>query len=126
VVSYFVDERRWSRKKSVWAVGLATFVIGLPSALSQGAVEKLSAFSIFGQTDFLSLMDFIWGNISLALGALLLSVFVGWVWGAASAGIEFRRGSFMGETAVKVWSVFIQYVCPVVIFIVLLNVFGVF
>jgi NSS family neurotransmitter:Na+ symporter len=126
VVSYFVDERRWSRKKSVWLVGFATFLIGLPSALSQGAIEKLSSFSILGQTDFLSLMDFIWGNISLALGALLLSVFVGWVWSAAKAGIEFRTGSMMGETAIRVWSVFIQYICPVVIFIVLLNVFGVF
>ena len=128
VVSWGVDEKKWSRKKSVWTIGAITFVVGLPSALSQGAVPALGGegFSILGQSDFLSLMDFLWGNISLALGALLLSIFVGWVWGRTGAGAEFREGSDISDEAVSFWWIFIRYVCPVVIFIVLLNIFGVF
>jgi NSS family neurotransmitter:Na+ symporter len=126
VVSYCVDERRWSRRKSVWTVAAITFVIGVPSALSQGAVDALSNMSVFGKTSFLGLMDFIWGNISLALGALLLSVFVGWVWGPKEAGGEIRTGSGMSDQAVRFWAFFLRYICPVVIFIVLLNVFEVF
>jgi neurotransmitter:Na+ symporter, NSS family len=133
VVSYFVDEKRWQRRTTVWVVGGVAFVLGLPSALSQGAVGALSDLTpifgedgFFGQRDFLSFMDFIWGNISLAVGALLLSIFVGWIWGVGPAGEEMRQGGRLGATGLRVWSFMIRYVCPVVVFIVLLNIFGLF
>ena len=133
VVSYFVDEKQWSRPKSVWIVGGLTFLIGLPSALSQGISPTLSDMSwlvgadgFLGQTDFLSLMDAVWGNFSLAFGALLISIFVGWVWGTKNAVAEIREGSNLSDRGQRVWGFFIKYICPVVIFIVLLNVFGVF
>jgi NSS family neurotransmitter:Na+ symporter len=123
VVAYFVDERRWSRKKSVWVVGGITFLIGIPSALSAGAVDGLTNMTFFGQESFLGIMDYFWGNISLAIGALLLSIFIGWVWGPKQAGAEFREGSEMSSGAVKTWAIFIRYICPVVIFIVLVSLF---
>jgi len=126
VVAYFVDERLWSRKRAVWLIGAVTFVVGLPSVLSQGAVGWLSDMSLYGNTSFLYIMDFVWGNISLAVGALLLSIFIGWVWGVDAAGAELREGSDMGSGTARVWGFFIRWICPVVIFIVLLNVFGVF
>lgn len=129
VVSYVVDEHRWSRRKSVWTVAALTFVVGLPSALSQGTIPALGGgkFSILGQTDFLSLMDYLWGNISLALGALLLSIFVGWVWGRRGPESELRMGAgTTSDTLIHLWWIFLRYVCPVVIFVVLLNIFGVF
>ncbi len=128
VVSYTVDEKKWSRRKSVWTVAAVCFLIGLPSALSQGAVPALGGegFSFLGKSDFLSVMDFLWGNISLALGALLLSVFVGWVWGRRGAAAELKQGSDISEGSISFWWAFVRYVCPVVIFIVLLNIFGVF
>lgn len=128
VVAYFVDEKNWPRKRSVWIVGSITFLIGLPAALSAGAVERLSNMSwlvgedgFLGQTDFLSIMDAIWGNISLAFGALLISIFVGWVWGPERAGAEIREGSNFSATGQKIWAFFLKYVCPIFIFIVLLN-----
>jgi len=118
VVAYFVDETTWSRTKSVWIVGGFTFAAGLPSALSQGGSTFLSEqVHLFGQTGFLSIMDYIWGNISLALGALLISIFVGWVWGTGQAIDELQKGAdgtFTGLSA-SVWSAFLKYVCPVVI-----------
>ena len=126
VVSYFIDERRWSRTRSVVLVGAFTFVVGLPSVLSQGAVEGLSRWNVLGNTSFLYVMDFFWGNVSLAVGALLLSIFVGWIWGSGDAEGELRQGSRLGEGVVKLWGFFVRWVCPLVIFIVLLNLFGVF
>ncbi len=128
VVCWAVDEKRWSRAKAVWWIGGITFLVGIPAALSQGAVPALGGegFSVLGQTDFLSLMDFIWGNISLALGALLLSIFAGWVWGREKATAEMRAGGHMSDRRVALWWFFVKFVCPVVIFIVLLNIFGVF
>jgi NSS family neurotransmitter:Na+ symporter len=128
VVSYFVDETSWSRAKSVWVVGSFTFAVGLPSALSQGGSTLLSEqISLFGQTGFLSIMDYIWGNISLALGALLISLFVGWIWGTGQAIEELQQGDddmFTGAP-VTIWRVFLQYICPVVIAAILLNILGI-
>ena len=125
VVSYFVDERHWSRRRSVLVVGGFTFLVGLPSAMSSGTSPTLTNMEAFGQTGFLAIMDFIWGNLSLAIGGLLLSIFIGWVWGVRNAGLEFRRGTGMTDAGVATWGFFIRWVCPIVIFVVLLNVFGV-
>lgn len=118
VVSYFVDETTWSRTKSVWLIGGFTFLMGLPSALAQGGSAFLTKeVSLFGVTGFFSIMDFIWGNISLALGALLISIFVGWIWGTGQAVEELQQGSgeFFTGTTVAIWTAFLKYVCPVVI-----------
>ncbi len=133
-VAYLVDEKRWKRKYTVWVVGGIIFILALPSALSQGAVGALSEISFLGGQSFLGFMDYLWGNISLALGALLLSIFAGWVWGAVNAAGEIYQGSSFFKnklfglpfTNAQVWGFFIRFVCPIVIFIVLLNIFQVF
>src|SRR5690606_30287348 len=116
VVAYLVDERGWSRAKAVGLIGGITFLVGLPSALSQGAWPLLSDLTpilgeggFFGQRDFLSIMDFIWGNLALAFGALLISIFVGWVWTAKRASEELVEGSGAPPAFPRIWSVFIQF-----------------
>lgn len=117
-VAYLVDEQNWTRSRAVWTLGGIVFVIGLPSALSQGAVGGLTSFA--GGLDFLTLMDMIWGQTALAVGALLLSIFIGWVWTADAASEEIRRGSDSFVEVGGIWRFFIRYVCPAVIFVVLL------
>ncbi len=121
-VSYFVDDRKWSRKKSVWVVGAAAFALGLPAALEPSS-ESLRSISLMGATGYLSVMDLIWGNISLAVGAMLLCIFTGWVWGYLKAGAELQEGGGMSEGTVKIWGVFIRFICPLFIFLVLLSLF---
>lgn len=121
VVSYFVDETSWSRTRSVWLVGAFTFAVGLPSALSQGGSDVLTnQISLFGQTGFLNIMDYIWGNLALALGALLLSIFVAWVWGTGRAVEELQEGAdgMFSGTLASVWTFFLKFVCPIVIAII--------
>jgi len=106
-------------------VGTVAFLVGLPSALSSGAVPWLSEVELFGATGFLGIMGFLFVSISLPLGGMLLSVFVGWVWGARAAGEELGRGGDMRPGAIRLWGFFIRFVCPAFIFVVLLNVFGI-
>lgn len=129
VVSYFVDEKKWPRNRAVWIVGFLAFLLGIPSLLSAGAVGGLSDMTwlfgergFLGKTDFLSIMDAIWGQISLAFGALLISIFVGWVWGTRQASKELGEGSTMSERGLRLWAFFIKYVCPIFIFYVLFNI----
>jgi len=123
--AYFVDEKGVARKVAVWIVGIIVFIIGFPSALSQGAVSWLSK-PIAGDMEFLSLMDFIWGNLSLAVGAFLMSIFIGWIWGAKHAAKELTLGNPRFAKWAVLWGFIIRFIAPISIFIILLNLFQVF
>jgi NSS family neurotransmitter:Na+ symporter len=130
-VAYLVDQHGVHRKKVVWGAALFTFLVGVPCALSQGASDFWSNFGVLparltGDPDFLSHMSFVFGDFSLAFGALLLSIFVGWVWGAKHAADEIEEGSGFFSQTRGVWIFMIKYFIPVVIFVILLNLFGVF
>lgn len=125
-VAFLVDEKKWSRKKAVLALAAVVFVVGLPSALAQGTSEFFTNVSLFGQTGFLDIMNFLFSDLSLPIGGLLLCLFVGWVWGVERSSQEILEGAprstsnFIGG-----WNLLIRFVCPAVILIVLLNtVFG--
>ncbi len=129
-VAYMVDEKKANRKKVVWAAAAVIFVVGMPSALSQGASDFFTNFGVIpaflAGPDFLSQMDFLWGNFSLAFGALLLSIFVGWIWGGESAAEEIETGSPVFVKIRRIWIFMIKYFVPVVVFLILLNLFGIF
>ncbi len=108
VVAYMVGERGMKRETAVWTVTALCFVLAIPSALSQGAVDGLGADAL-GES-FLDIMNIVFGNISLSLGALLIAVFAGWKWGVAKAHEE------MGELPLfGVWSFAIRFLCPLAV-----------
>lgn len=112
VVSYFVGERGWGRERAVWTVTLICFVLAVPSALSQGAVAGLGSQAL-GQS-FLDWMNILFGNVSLAVGALFIALFAGWRWGAAKA-LQEMQGLPLGA----LWSATIRFVCPLAILVVM-------
>jgi neurotransmitter:Na+ symporter, NSS family len=120
VVAYFVDERGWSREKAVWAIAGGCFLLAVPSALSQGAVDALG--DVLGVA-FLDLQNIIFGNFALSVGALLISVFVGWVWGADKAIAEMREQT---PSALRIgargWSFLLRFVCPAAVVAVLVYI----
>ncbi|MDA3864759.1 MAG: sodium-dependent transporter [Deltaproteobacteria bacterium] len=91
--SYLIDEHKISRKKATVSIGFITFLVGIPSALSQGATSFFTKFIKIGDKhlSFLDSFDFAFGNISLALGALLLVLFVIFKWKFQNAKIEIFR-----------------------------------
>jgi NSS family neurotransmitter:Na+ symporter len=89
-------------------VAVACFALAVPSALSQGAVSWLGE-DVLGQS-FLDLMNILFGNIALSLGALLLAVFAGWRWGVNKALAE-MNGLPLG----RLWGLAIRYLCPLAI-----------
>ena len=111
-VAYFVDERNWSRKKAALLIGLITFVLGIPSALSGGGVE------FFTKIKFLSLFAIIFGNISLAVGALFICIFVGYVWGVKKALKEVASGNPRFKLR-PLWVFSVKFLTPIAILLIL-------
>ena len=112
-VAYFVDEQNWSRKKAAWLIGLLCFLIGIPSALSTGGMQ------FFTKINFIGNMNFIFGNISLAVGALLISVFLGFVWKVKNAVQEIYSGNPKFKLQ-PIWAFSVKFLTPIAIIIILI------
>ena len=117
--SYMVDEKGMSRKRAAWILGITAFVLGIPSALANGAVSWLSSLPGIG-IDFLSFLFALFGQYALVIGALFISIFTAWIWGTQKAAQEVRAtdGKFPLET---VWVFLIRFLCPIAIVLILIN-----
>ena len=111
-VAYLVDERNWTRKKAVLVIGIATFIIGIPSALSTGGLE------FFTKLKVLSFFALAFGNISLAIGALFICIFVGYIWGVKKALKEVASGNPRFRLR-YIWTFSLMFLTPVAILFIL-------
>ncbi|MBT3381131.1 MAG: sodium-dependent transporter [Lentisphaerae bacterium] len=155
VTAYFVDERKWSRKTATIVFGIVIFALGSLCAISVGDWDRLrwlqaALITAFGSAkgSFFDVMDRFASNWMLPLGGLLISVFVGWVWGTKKAVDEIRHGSHNFAdvhlfsllsglkddhshnskvhvvTLASVWGIFIRFVSPVAVLIAFMNTIG--
>jgi len=123
VCAYFIDEKKWNRKKAAWIMGFIIFLLGVPSSLGIGV---WSGYKFIGGRDFLDSLDFIASNILLPLGGFLLLIFIGWYWGTDKAIEEGNIGAKGAITLGGGYRFLVKYVAPIAIFIVFLKSIGVF
>ncbi len=119
VVAYFIDEKGWTRRRAAVVGSIAAFLLGIPSALSTGCVDFLTVLPGLG-TNFLDVMDALFGSYALAIGSFFIALFVGWKWGVGNAAEEVRvdEKPFPLE---RLWKALISYVAPVCVGIIILN-----
>jgi len=113
VVAYIIDEKGWTRKKAVIVFGMVIFILGLPSALSFGAISHIKIF--FGNT-FFGFMDQLTTNYMLPIGGFLIAVSLGWKYGLSKTMHELdsdTRSTFLKEA----WAFTIKFISPVVLFV---------
>ncbi|TDI33980.1 MAG: sodium-dependent transporter [Acidobacteria bacterium] len=121
-VSWAVDELRWTRRKASLLLGAASFVLGIPAALANGGSDLFTRQHWLGM-DFMSAMSTVFGTYSLTIGALLICVFAGWVWGVKPALAELGDGC-TSPFVMRFWSLLVRYVCPLAILIILAQSLG--
>jgi NSS family neurotransmitter:Na+ symporter len=107
-----------ARKRSALVTILAVAVLGIPAALSQSLAADVK---VFGLSPF-DLFDFLTSNVFLPVGGILISLFVGWVFGLPQ--LERRlsnEGQLANRRLVRAVFFLVRYVAPISIVIVLLN-----
>ncbi len=122
VVSYFIDERGWSRRRSALTSGGAIFVITILCALSLGAVDSLSTFEIFdGKAGVFATLDHFAANWILPTGGFLITLAAGWFMTKEStrAELEAHAPSWF---RFEVWHFFIRFVAPAAVAAILIAV----
>jgi NSS family neurotransmitter:Na+ symporter len=135
--AYFMDGRKWSRKKAAWTVALVAFLFGIPSALSNGSSEFFSSLhiNILGveKTGFLDIVDYVFGTLLMMVVVFFTAIYAGWVMNTNLIVDEIEKGApafkstkFLGVTIARIWVFTIKFVAPVIIGLVILNLFGVF
>jgi len=155
VTAYFVDERRWSRHRAAMFFGFVIFLIGIPCSLSIHGWERVEWLHVplvkvfqVSQASFFDFMDDLASNWMLPLGGLLISLFVGWIWGTKKAIEEIRHGSrnfadvhlvallaglrddpshnspIHVLTLASLWGIFIRFISPVAVTIAFLFTVG--
>lgn len=130
-VAYFIDERKWSRRRAAWTIGIAAMFLSIPSSLAavQGNIFNRFHFNFFGReiSGFFDMMDFFFGTLAVVVICLMLSLYTGWAKKINEYADELNTGApgFQGLPK-KAWIFFIKWICPVVIILVLLNMVGVF
>jgi len=124
VASYFIDELKWSRKKSTLITGGSIFVFGTFSALSNGAVGWLSNFNFWGRpttAGFFNTFDYFASNYLLPIGGFFIAIFTGWIF---SKSLKEEELSSDEKTFFRynVWDVLIKYFAPVAVGSIILGV----
>lgn len=135
--AYFMDTRKWSRKKAAWTVAIVAFVFGIPSALSNGAADVFTALdvNILGTVKhgFMDIMDYLFGTLFMMVVVLATCLYTGWFMktdllvSEIEAGAPgFRKPIAFGLAPATIWKFALRFLCPVIILLVILNLFHAF
>jgi len=114
VVAYFIDERKWGRKKAAIIMGLTIFIFGVPSALSFNTLRDITLIKGINIFNFLDLLV---TNYMLPAGGLLIAIFCGWFLSRKESLDEIRKGG-NDLFFYRVWRFIIRYIAPVAVLLV--------
>ncbi|MGE7185828.1 sodium-dependent transporter [Peribacillus sp. NPDC006672] len=117
VVAAIIKGDTAKRKKASWIAGIIVFLIGIPSALSFGVLSDVKIFNL----PIFDLADYLTSNIALPVGALFISLFIGYQMKRIEVQKEFETGADSGRSLFKLWYFLIRYIVPIMIILVFLK-----
>ena len=115
IVSILQDKLGWERRRSCIVVFLVSLLLGLPSSLGFGVLNKVK---VAGLT-FLDMFDFLSNSVLMPIVALLTCLFVGYVIKPKNLIEEMEVGGKF--TSRRLFTVIIKYVAPVCIVLILIS-----
>ncbi len=122
VVSYFIDEKQWPRRKATIVLGFAIWLLGIPSALSLGGWQWFANLKIIGERNFFDSLDFLASNWMLPVGGIFIAIFTGWIVSKDTRNTSFAKDH---QGTYKSLIFILRYVTPILVFLVLLSSIGI-
>jgi neurotransmitter:Na+ symporter, NSS family len=114
VVAYLIDQKNMERKKAVIVTGAIMTFTSILSSLSMGLMSGVKLFGV----GFFDFFDILTDKIFLAIGGMLLAIFVGWFMKKEDLKDELTNGGTIKFGLFNVWYNLIKYVIPFAIAIV--------
>ena len=120
LIAYFVDEKKWSRRKATSFTTIFSFLVGVPCSL---------AFGPWKGGAYLDTLTTLCVNFLIPFGGLLAVIVAGWRWGIKKSLGEIELGS--GQLFERLgflrgyFYIGIRYTAPILILLVFLNLMGI-
>ncbi|NOQ17375.1 MAG: sodium-dependent transporter [Methyloprofundus sp.] len=118
-VAWCVERYDIERRNACIIMGSITWLFGMGTVFS---FNVWSDMTLFG-ANFFEVLDYLTANIMLPLGGFFIAIFAGRVMLAKHAQEEL---DIENNTLFSIWKFLVSYVAPAAVFIVFLNVLGVF
>ncbi|NLY43429.1 MAG: sodium-dependent transporter [Clostridiaceae bacterium] len=117
VTAYLIDEKKMDRKPAVYASSAVMIILCILSSLSLGVLSGVKLFGV----GFFDFFDILTDKIFLAIGGMLLAIFVGWFVKKEDLKDELTNGGTVEFKLFEVWYNLIKYVIPVAIAIIAVS-----
>jgi NSS family neurotransmitter:Na+ symporter len=122
LVAWLEQRRGFSRPMAAVIACGASWLLGIGSVLSfnvWSGWRPLGAIPAFAHSTFFDVMDYVSSNVLLPIGALLISVFVGWRVSRSIVAEQLGETTTFGRRLVVA---LLRYVCPAALAIILATV----
>ena len=114
VVAYLIDEHKVERRKATFAASTVMAIMCILSSLSMGTLAGVQIFGV----GFFDFFDILTDKIFLAIGGMLLAIFVGWFMNKEELRNELTNDGTITFGLFELWYNLIKYVIPIAIAIV--------
>jgi neurotransmitter:Na+ symporter, NSS family len=120
-VAWLIEKGKMTRTKAAYCTGALMFILGIFATLSQTPI--LGNVKLFGKNVF-DLFDYLSSNILLPVGGLAIAIVAGWLISRKDFEHELTKGCASRPWYSGSILVFIKFVAPVLILVILLSGLG--
>ncbi|MBO4402985.1 MAG: sodium-dependent transporter [Bacteroidales bacterium] len=117
IVAFAVEELHWKRGTASLACTLLVFLLGISCTLSFGPMKD---FTLFGRTVF-DLFDLLTASYIMPIGALLMTIFLGWCFPKVEVMDELTNGGRLKGRFVNLYYFILRYLAPLALLVILVS-----
>jgi|TARA_B100001750_G_scaffold247582_1_gene273834 NSS family neurotransmitter:Na+ symporter len=121
IVAYAEDRWNMKREAGSFLFGFIAWSLGLMTVFSFNLwsdVKPLDAFQLFTGKTIFDLIDYFTANVMMPLGAIIISLFVGW-----KMQVEKLKSDlgFVSEFFFRMWLLLVRFLAPIAIFAIFIS-----
>ncbi len=116
-ILYLTSRFNYSRIKSLFIIGLLTYILGVMALLSN--VKEYAQYVTFGGKGTFDILDFASSSVLLPLGGIVIAIFVGYVLPREKTYSMLK--AYMNDTIFSLWYFSIRYLVPFAVLAVMIN-----